>query len=213
MTQDLSGLAARVRARGQSLSASSRARNASPWETSPTLFPIELVRAFSKGDGSVFVGAGLSMGAGLPSWASLMEPLRERVPDCPPSASLPQIAQFFVNLHQRPALITALRDALRPPHVEPTIVHDAVVSLPTNRIFTTNFDRLLEDALKKSGLPHHTVVEASALAQMSASEAQIIKIHGDLERQESIIITTGDFDTFLVDKAPIVDLLKVEPSN
>ena len=41
--------------------------------------PHELVEPFARGDGAVFVGAGLSIGAGLPGWADLIRPLAQAV--------------------------------------------------------------------------------------------------------------------------------------
>ena len=37
--------------------------------------PCELVEQFARGNGVVFVGAGLSRGAGLPGWGELLAPL------------------------------------------------------------------------------------------------------------------------------------------
>jgi hypothetical protein len=41
--------------------------------------PRELVEQFSRGDGALFVGAGLSIEAGLPGWADLIRPLAQAV--------------------------------------------------------------------------------------------------------------------------------------
>jgi len=41
--------------------------------------PPELAEQFARGDGALFVGAGLSMGAGLPGWVGFIRPLAEAV--------------------------------------------------------------------------------------------------------------------------------------
>ena len=41
--------------------------------------PDELVAAIASGNAVLFVGAGLSAGAGLPSWGQLIGPLADRI--------------------------------------------------------------------------------------------------------------------------------------
>jgi len=59
--------------------------------------PRELIEQFASGTGSVFAGAGISFGAGLPGWAKLLEPLRVEIQECPSSASFLDVAQFYEN--------------------------------------------------------------------------------------------------------------------
>jgi hypothetical protein len=158
-----------------------------------TRIPEELVEAFVRNDGSLFVGAGVSMGAGLPSWAELIEPLRSRIKDCPPLASLTEIAQLFEEQNGRRYLIDRIKAALHRPEIRPTAVHRALVSLPVTRIFTTNLDRLLETELDAQGVPYQQVVDSFAIALLTSSERQIFKVHGDLSNPKSIIITENDY--------------------
>ena len=59
--------------------------------------PEELIDQFSRGNGAIFVGAGLSIGAGLPGWGTLIEQLAKEPPSYPNSSSYPDIAQYYVN--------------------------------------------------------------------------------------------------------------------
>jgi len=49
--------------------------------------PRELVEQFAKGNGAIFVGAGLSIGAGLPGWGDLVSRLAAEIEDCPTDVS------------------------------------------------------------------------------------------------------------------------------
>jgi hypothetical protein len=61
--------------------------------------PYELVEQFVRGNGVIFVGSGLSQGAGLPGWGELLKPLGD-------SLDLPQRLRIFQ------AKVRAVRAAL-----------------------------------------------------------------------------------------------------
>ncbi|WP_155129254.1 hypothetical protein [[Actinomadura] parvosata] len=103
---------------------------------------------------SLFVGAGLSIGAGLPSWEKLFAPLQDSLPDVEsPSGwagsvrnELPLLAEAYETEYGRNSLILHLRLALSRNAVLPTSVHEALSSLPVDTIATTNYDALIERA-------------------------------------------------------------------
>lgn len=180
------------------------------------MIPDQLIREFSKENGTVFVGAGLSMGAGLPSWAELVDRLRQEVSGIdsdkdryPPT----QIAQFFENEWRRGHLISRLREVLESEEgkIHPIEAHKVLVNLPVQRIFTTNFDQLLEKAIENEcGYACSPVMEDKDLAYLNTKQKQVIKIHGGLNAPESIIVTTDDYNDFMVKKPAIAGLLKAE---
>jgi len=95
-----------------------------------------------KGNVVLFIGAGLSVGAGLPGWGALIRPLAERIGY--QGDDLLKVAQYYENRLGRRALISYPRDRLDTTGVKPTENHDLLVRLPVNIVFTTNFDDLLE---------------------------------------------------------------------
>ena len=125
--------------------------------------PNSLVDAFKDDRAAVFVGAGASIAAGLPSWDVVVRLLAKRldglrVPRGPvPLDLLLKIPQYYVNhsAHSRRELVELLekefekgRNAFRrekPKLTRP--VHYYLAQLPTNRFYTTNIDLLLEEEL------------------------------------------------------------------
>ena len=110
--------------------------------------PHELVEQFAKGNGAIFVGAGLSIGAGLPGWGDLVCRLVTEIEGCPTDVPYQDIAQYYVNEHGSHRLVTRLREELDTFNLKPTSVHKALVKLPVNPVFTTNYDDLVEQALR-----------------------------------------------------------------
>jgi hypothetical protein len=167
--------------------------------------PRELVEQFARGNGVIFVGAGLSIGAGLPGWGALVRPLAERIgyrgSDCL------KAAQYYENRNGRHALISYLRDHLDTMGIEPTRNHDLLTGLPVNIVFTTNFDDLLERAYRKAGRPINLVVGATELPFWDESRVNLVKLHGTFDRPDSFIITEQDYSTIYRSNALIVQQL------
>lgn len=177
--------------------------------------PRELAEQFSRGDGAAFVGAGLSIGAGLPGWAGLIRPLAQAVGGRWPADEadlttdhLLTAVQYYENERGRHALIRHLRDALETTGVQPTTVHRLLASLPTRVIFTTNYDDLVERALREAGRPLNVVVSEPELSFWSEERVQVVKLCGDLNRPESIVVTQRDFSTYFATHPRLAERLR-----
>ncbi|HEV7519206.1 MAG TPA: SIR2 family protein [Thermoanaerobaculia bacterium] len=167
----------------------------------------QLISQFARGNGTVFVGAGLSVGAGLPGWADLVEPLAQEVRS-PEGSSFPDVAQYFVNLKDRPTLVARIKKVLK--GRSPTEIHKALIKLPVPRIFTTNFDNLLEAAFDDQHLSYGTIVIDQDLGLMDSTEKSIVKLHGDLGRPESWVLTSEDYDNYFSNHPGIANLLGMD---
>jgi CheY-like chemotaxis protein len=144
------------------------------------------------GKGVVFVGAGASASAGAPTWSDLVEPLRKRLK--PPTAETsPQlIAQFFRNQAGDHELFSYLRQALG--HLRPSPVHEAICGLPLHAFVTTNYDNLLETAFRNTGRKVHAITDEHEIGLWNESdEAQLLKLHGDIDSSRSIVLTEQDY--------------------
>ena len=111
----------------------------------------ELADQFARGNGILFVGAGLSVGAGLAGWTKLVRPLAQSVNFELPTEDkfittdhLLAAAQRYENQRSRNSLVQHLLDNLDTTKIQPTSVHRLIASLPVQVIFTTNYDDLIE---------------------------------------------------------------------
>ncbi|WP_326592131.1 SIR2 family protein [Streptomyces brevispora] len=169
--------------------------------------PLELAEQFGRGNGVLFAGAGLSMGAGLPDWAGLISGLRDELPGCPPDSDHRDVASYYELEFGRNRLVQRIRDQLDTLNLRPTRVHHALAELPVPLIVTTNFDDLIEQTYRADQKPYSTVTRAIDAGFWSNDRTQIVKIHGDLAIPESIVITSGDYEGVTTDRPALVRLL------
>ena len=159
----------------------------------------------------LFVGAGISVGSGLPSWLELMRPLADELgKKLPPShflngTVLLDIAESFERERGRNALVRYLKDSLNKPNVDPNETHYLLTALARQGlVITTNYDSLLEEAYRDSELTYHTVVSDSDLGYWDESVARIVKLRGDLNQPNSLVITQRDLDSYSL-RCPLIN--------
>jgi hypothetical protein len=161
------------------------------------------VEDIQRGEVMPFVGAGVSVGAGLPGWADLVRPLAQSIGDRWPINEADLTVDHFTSATNRYVtqrglhpLLAYLREKLDTTHLNPTRVHQVISSLPTNTVCTTNYDDLMEKALDRAGRKLCLIVEDSELPFWREDGANLIKLCGDLKRPESIVITKSDYSVY-----------------
>lgn len=170
-----------------------------------------LVERFARGNGTIFVGAGVSRNSGLPDWQGLIDELKADIgSEAAKESNYLQIAELYEAKHNRAILVQYLARKLANVRVQPARIHELIVSLPVQRIYTTNFDPLLELACRKVQLERQPISKASQIGLSDASTQSIVKLHGDLADPESIVVTARDYYSYLLRNPAIADLLKVE---
>ena len=157
--------------------------------------PQELVKQIAEGNGLLFVGAGLSMAAGLPGWSELLAPLCERV-GCPPDTEPLLVAQHYETKYGRHALIRYIVERTQEPQIAPTRNHLLLARLPVRTWVTTNYDNLLELTLQQTSKPYQKIVRDQDLSYARADVITLVKLHGDSEQPDSIVITQDDYRAY-----------------
>lgn len=171
---------------------------------------------FKTGNAVIFVGAGVSIGASLPGWYELIKPLAEAVEYRLPSPQditaqkLLDAAQRYENLNGRARLIRHFQDKLDTTLLDPSPAHKVLVALPSKIFFTTNYDNLLEEALKRDRIRRQVIIGESQLPLWRDDQTKVVKICGDLEQPESLVITSRDFNTLLDSHSEILARVRNE---
>lgn len=176
----------------------------------PEFDPV-LVERFAEGKGTVFVGPGVAMHAGLPSWAALMEPLRDELgAGMPASTSHLDVADMYQAMHGRAALVQHLKTRLGDARSQPGRVHELIVGLPVQRIYTTNLDTLLEQAAQRKQIDRKVNYSPVPADAGDTSTLSIVKLLGDLAAPDSLVIGAGDYYAYFARHPAIAGLLDVE---
>lgn len=170
--------------------------------------PSELVEAIKRGNAVLFVGAGLSIGAGLPSWKALIEPLADSIKLSDTQRSdLLQVTQYYENTRGRQALLEYVCEKTDTTGTGPTDNHWRLAQLGIQTWITTNYDNLLEQTLREAGQRHSKVVREQDVPYTSADRVTLIKLHGDREQVETIVITRADYSTYALRYPRVKDKL------
>jgi hypothetical protein len=157
--------------------------------------PTELIEQIQKGNVVLFCGAGISMGpGGLPSGWQLTQELAERAELGDVSGmGLPEVAQAYELKLGYQSLVQYVISRIDDPKYSPLRTHELIAALPFNKVITTNWDNLLEEALRQARKPFVKVVRDPDIAFADEEKVLLIKLHGSIEQKDTIVITGDDY--------------------
>lgn len=160
----------------------------------------QLVRAIIDRRVILFVGAGVSISVGLPSWEKL---IKRMATDLGISEEFDiqrdrfqTLAEYYRLRHGSIGPLRSWMDrnwSVSREKVEKSELHRLIVTLDFPIIYTTNYDRNLEVAFEIHGRPFVKVANARDVAQARQDVTQIIKYHGDFDEDASLVLTETDY--------------------
>nr|WP_274709031.1 SIR2 family protein [Variovorax sp. S12S4] len=166
--------------------------------------------AHRRGKVVLFVGAGISMGLGLPPWSALIEHMaRELGIDAHSfgdKGGYLTLAEYFRLRHGSIGPLRSWMD--REWHsgdvrVESSRIHELLAKGRFPIIYTTNYDRWLETAFERHKVKYTKIVSVADLAKLHPGVTQIIKFHGDLEDDASIVLDESSYFARLDFESPL----------
>jgi hypothetical protein len=160
-----------------------------------------------------FVGAGLSMPMGFPSWGGF---LKDLAAECGKAAEVARLLRQGQYEEAAETVELGLSAELFNDRVGHTFgerksksceLRGAVLALPdlaVGPVVTSNFDRVLERVFSEAGSPFEHVVWGSQVDSMRRAIADnkpfLLKIHGDAEERSGRVLTKSEYEAHYASK-------------
>jgi formylglycine-generating enzyme required for sulfatase activity len=167
--------------------------------------PRELAERMAEGRVVLFAGAGMSQPQ-LPGWKGLLELMIEWTRE--QQISLDGMEESILELiGQGDVLLAAqelrsrmgesnffqfIQEVFRAPGIKPQAAHRLVPEVGFSAVLTGNYDALIESAFP-SRTRFYTQLDYPGLADVSRDQFAIVKVHGDVDRVESIVLGQADY--------------------
>lgn len=178
--------------------------------------PNELIDALKKDRCAVFVGAGLSVGAGYPTWGQLLTSLIIKAEarnyiDTNKKIELEEmakttgkwlmVAQELSDIYTQPGFQNEIVLIIESISATPTEAHKLITQIPFKFVLTTNYDQLIENAYfpKFNSIPKiFTHADVADFADsLWKQDFFILKAHGSVQKKSTIILTEKDYRTVI----------------
>lgn len=172
--------------------------------------PPELARKLANDQLIPFVGAGVSMSLGLPSYPDLIRQIGEEVGfDGEIFHGLGDYLTLAEYYHMHKKGLDTLQAYLRAnwkrseKDVLASPVHRAIVELGCDLIYTTNFDGFLEQAHRGMNRRYRRIRSVKDLVDLQPGRTHIVKLHGDLDSPSTMVFTESSYFERLSFESPL----------
>lgn len=148
------------------------------------------------------IGAGFSKNAILPSgekmldWEEMGKVVSTYIQNYSYTNPIDALS-LFESEFSRAKLIELMARELKINEVKPGNAHRNLCDIYFDTICTTNFDFLIEQALNERSIPFSTIVSEDRLPISTHEKTKLIKLHGDFNHPDKMVITENDYDTFV----------------
>lgn len=147
---------------------------------------------------AIFLGAGMSVDAGLPSWKDLFSPLADElgIDINETHYQIYDVAQFYANRFGTNELYKKIGQEINR-IIQSSKALDQLSLLQCNSIWTTNFDQVLESNLAKCGKITNVISKESDLISCDLNKnINIFKLNGDIRDIQNAVITKNDLEKY-----------------
>jgi hypothetical protein len=158
----------------------------------------EFVKDLRENNAAIFVGAGLSKSVGYVDWPELLRDIADELGlKVEMEHDLISLAQFHVNQQKSPSKLAKKILEEFSEQAQPSIAHDMLARLPIRTYWTTNYDTLIEDALKNAAKVadvKHSVDQLNITRPKR--DAVVYKMHGDASQPNKAVLYKEQYERY-----------------
>jgi hypothetical protein len=163
----------------------------------------ELIKAYSEAllhaNAGLFIGAGLSLRAGYPSWRRLVRDMARDVGlDVERESDLPGVVQYFLNKagKTRTRLARTIVEHFGEEKPIPEVLR-ILARLPLRHIWTSNYETLAERAWRDHRKQLDVKSRDKDLVQENPwAHGILYKMHGTVDHPAEVVIAKGDYESY-----------------
>lgn len=135
----------------------------------------------------IFVGAGASLDAGMPSWSDAVRMIANRLGISEENLDYMKVPQYYYNSRGKKEYVELMRQIFRyHDDLDIQAIHKNIIKLNTHTIITTNYDCLLENAAFENAEFIQVIRQDKDLSYIVAGK-KLIKVHGDFEHDNFVL--------------------------
>ncbi len=158
----------------------------------------DYIKCIKEGCAAIFAGAGLSVASGYVDWKELLRsPARKIGLDVDKETDLVALAQYIYN---KDGSKQPLAELIKNSFISCNNInenHEILAKLPIKTYWTTNYDSLIEDSLKKNGKNPDVKKSVKDLSTIiSKRDAVVYKMHGDISNVSDVVLIKEDYELY-----------------
>lgn len=170
----------------------------------------EFAEAVEDASASIFIGAGVSKGAGYPTWSELLADIATELQL--PIGKVDDLAALAQWSNTEEGGASKVRSVIKREIGQNLPVPESLKTLarlPIRHVWTTNYDRLIERSYEMLERPYEVISDGEDLAIRGLpGAARIYKMHGTVERLSDLVISTDDYELYRNKRAAFLPLLE-----
>lgn len=147
-----------------------------------------------------FVGAGLSMNLGLPSFAQLIDKIADELGYDAAVFKLNgnylQLAEYYVAMKGAVGPLRSILDRSFDPtdeQIKSSVAHTALAEMNLPIIYTTNYDDIIEKSFELLNKPVVTIANIDDISSAPENATQVVKFHGTFSDDASLVLTESNY--------------------
>ncbi len=173
-------------------------------------FVEKVANAINNNEIALFVAAGLSASTGQKNWTQMLTPCANALElEINENSDLYMIAQYYENEYGKTDLIHMFEKSINKINNNSSYLN-SVLDLGFREIWTTNYDTVIEDNLKKRGIISKVIHNDMDLNNFTEGGVHIFKMNGDITNPHNMVVSKSDLEEYSVSHQLMLTFFKRE---